>query len=486
MREPGEAAIAPEDLARNVGSAVRWSVLNSLFSRLSQVGVGIVLARLIAPDQFGVYAAALVVLNIVISVSEMGVSVALIRNPGDIRAIAPTVTTLSVASGTSLALLCSAGAPWFARALNAPAATGLIRVMSLALVIAGASAVPAAMLQRSFRQDHKLAADAASFVVGTATALGLALAGFGAWSLAWSRVAANATSAVLLFILTKERYRPGFDPKQARALLAFGLPLAGSSLLVFAVLNLDYIVIGSVLNPVALGLYLLAFNLSSWPVGAFSMPVRSVALPAFARLQDEPDRFLRAFARAMRLLALFTIPTCVLLAGLGDPLVRFVYGRRWAPAAAPLALLVVLSAARVVLELTYDCLASVGRSRAILVIQVLWLIALLPALAVGAHLDGIRGVAAGHVVVVLVLVLPAYLVALRPFGIRAGALARSLARPLLGGALMAVVAVLVQQTLRGDLQQLIVGGSLCSLTYAVIVFPMRDEAVTVLRRTTSG
>lgn len=485
MRDSLDVADAEAaQLKHEVGSAVRWSAINSLFSRVSQVGVGIILARLIAPDQFGVYAAALVVLNIVISVSEMGVSVALVRaKEEDVARIAPTVSTLSIASGTLLALLCAIGAPWFAQALNAPAATSLIRVMSLALIVAGASATPAAFLQREFRQDHKLVADMASFFIGTAIAIGMAFAGFGAMSLAWSRVATNVTAAVIMFALTKQRYRPGFDRKEAKALLAFGLPLAGSSLLVFAVLNVDYIVVGSVLGPLALGLYLLAFNLSSWPVGAFSMPVRSVSLPAFSRLREEPERFRKAFQRGLQLLALFTVPACVLLGAFGRPLVRFVYGPRWGQAASVLALLAALAAARVALELAYDCLASAGRSRSILYIHALWLAALVPALTIGAHLDGIRGVGIGHVLVVFCLVVPAYLAALRPFGLRAGELGVSLVRPLLGGAAMTAVAWVVQRSVDGEFLQLAIGGTVACAAYGIAVLPLRQEALAVLRRT---
>jgi PST family polysaccharide transporter len=475
---------ADQALRKDVGSAIRWSAINSVFGRICQVGVSIALARLIAPDQFGVFAVALVVLNIVLSISEMGVSVALIRTPGDVSEMAPTVTTLSILSGSTLAAICVLGAPWFANELNAPAATGVIQLMAVALVISGASAVPGAMMQRNFRQDHKAAADFAGFAVGTAVAIVLALCGFGAWSLAWSRIATNGVAALVMFVLNKERYRPGFNAAQAKSLLAFGLPLAGSSLLVFGVLNIDYIVVGKLLGPVELAFYLLAFNLSSWPVGAISQPVRSVSLAAFSRVRDDADRFQRSFGRALSLLALFTVPACVLLATFGSPLVRFAYGDRWAAAAAPLALLVVLGAVRVVFELAYDFLASAGKGRAILVVHLLWLVALIPALTIGAHLGGIRGVAGGHIVVAVLVIVPAYLYSLKPFGIRPGALAVSLARPALGGVAMAVVGIGAQWLLTGDLWQLLIGGVLAVVVYGVIVLPMRHEAFGVLRRAT--
>ncbi|ACU35694.1 polysaccharide biosynthesis protein [Actinosynnema mirum DSM 43827] len=469
-------------LGGRVGSAIRWSAINSLLQRVSQVGVGVLLARLIAPEQFGVFAVALVVLNIVLSVSEMGVSVALVRTDEPVEDLAPTVTTLSILSGCLLFGICVVGAPYFAEAMDTPEATGVIRLMSFALVIAGASAVPGALLQREFRQDHKFAADTSAFVVGTTVVVVMALMGFGAWSLAWSRIATNLTAAVVMFAFTKQRYRPGFDPVKAREALSFGLPLAGASLLVFGVLNVDYIMVGHLLGTTALGFYMMAFNLANWPVGAFSQPVRSVSLAAFSQVRSDQERFAATFARALRLLALVTVPACVLLGSLSDPIVRVVYGERWAPSAAPLALLVLLGALRVALELGYDYLASAGRSKAILYIHVLWLVVLVPLLALGAHLDGIRGVAAAQSVVVLLFIVPAYLVAFKPYGLRPGLLGAAVARPVLGGVVMGAVAVGVQWAVDEPLLRLLVGGALSTLAYAAVVYPLRGEVIGVLRR----
>jgi PST family polysaccharide transporter len=175
----------------------------------------------------------------------------------------------------------------------------------------------------------------------------------------------------------------------------------------------------------------------------------------------------------------------VLLAALAEPLIRVVYGERWAPAAAALALLVLLGAVRVALELGYDFLASAGRSRAILWIHLVWLGALVPLLALGAHLDGIRGVAAAHVIVAVLVITPAYLVAFKPYGVKAGALGARLLRPFLGGVLMVAVVLGIRNVVDSELLQILVGGALSCLAYLAVVFPMRHEILGVLRRKAS-
>ncbi len=156
-------------------------------------------------------------------------------------------------------------------------------------MINGAVAAPAAVLQREFRQGRRMAIDQVNTWLGAIVSLGLALFGLGAMSLAIGRIAGSLVSGVMFVAWSPLPYRFGFHRSTARRLLRFGLPLAGASMIVFAVGYADQLVTGAVLGATALGFYVLAFNLSSWPVSIFSQPLRSVAPAAFARLQHEPE-----------------------------------------------------------------------------------------------------------------------------------------------------------------------------------------------------
>lgn len=470
---PAELAATDAVLRDKVAGALRWSMANTIVTRAAQLGLGIVLAHLLAPREFGVYAVALVVINITMSISELGASVALVRYEGDPADIAPTVTTIAYASSGVLATVSFIGAPYFADAMGAPDATGVVRLLSVALLTSGLSAVPGAMLQREFRQDYKMLADTASFVVSTVIVIVLALAGLGPWALAWSRLAANVTSAVVMTVLSSERFRPGFDRQRAGEILRFSIPLSAASLLVFAVMNVDYIVVGALLGPTELGLYLIAFNLSSWPVTAFSSSIRSVSVAGFANLQGDRARLRRGFSTSLALLMTLSIPACVLLATFAAPLVRFVYGDRWFPAAAPLIVLSLVGILRIALELAYDCLAAIGRTMAIMAVNGLWLVALVPALVTGARRGGITGVAWGHLVTVVVVVVPAFAWALSRAQVPVGSYARGLVRPSVAGLAMVGVGVAVTSRLESDFLVLALGGTLSLATYVAIVLPGR-------------
>ena len=102
---------------------------------------------------------------------------------------------------------------------------------------------------------------------------------------------------------------------QVRPLLKFGLPLAGASIVVFAIGFADQIVVGKMLGPTMLGFYVLAFNLSQWPIMVFSQPLRNVAPATFSRLQHEPEAMRSAFRGLIGLLAAVAFPVCLLLSG---------------------------------------------------------------------------------------------------------------------------------------------------------------------------
>jgi len=466
-------------LLHQVAFGLRWSFFSTVIGRAGSLLAGIVLARLLTPREFGMFAVAMVAFLGLTSFNELGVSLAIVRWPGDVARIAPTVTTLAIGASALLFAGCFVGAPWFASALGAPAATGVVRLMGVAVLIDGITAVPASLLQRTFRQDRRTIADLANLAVGGLVSIALAAYGFGAWSLAWGRIAGNSTSAVLLILLSPARTLPGFDAKEARELLAFGLPLAGASLLVFAVLNTDYIIVGGLLGPVALGFYLLAFNVSSWPVNIFSTPVRNVSLAGFSRLLGDQAALQSSFCRSLGWLMAVTLPVCVLLAVLATPLVRLIYGAKWVPAAAALTFLAILAAFRVALELAYDFLVAVGKSRALLWLQGLWLLALIPTLATGARLAGIRGVGAGHLAVALLVVTPAALWQLRRQGITGWELARNLARPTLAAALAGLTAAAVQAVVRSDVPDLALAGFLGGAVYAIAMRPMLSRLTTL-------
>jgi PST family polysaccharide transporter len=355
-----------------------------------------------------------------------------------------------------------------------PAAASVVRVLAIAVIIDGAAATPAALMQREFRQGRLMLVNQVNTWLAAGTSVLLAVLGAGAMSLAVGRIAGSLASAVVLVRLCPEPLRFGFDRTVARSLLSFGLPLAGASIIVCAVTNVDQLVVGNVLGATALGYYVLAFNLSSWPVNMFSQPVRSVAPAAFARLQHDPPGMHRAFLASVGLLTAVTLPVCLMLPGASEPLIRVVYGSAWEPAADALVWLAILGALRILYELIYDYFVVLARSRVVFTVQLLWLGVLVPALVLGAHADGIFGVGVAHVAVGMLLVLPLYLRQLHRVGIPLRDLARQVALPLLVATAVGGAALVMASVVPSDL--LTLAGAAVATVGAIALLLLRKRA----------
>ncbi|MQY36728.1 hypothetical protein SRB17_47300 [Streptomyces sp. RB17] len=465
---------APDSLGRKVRSAARWSLINTVVMRLGNFATGILLARFaLGPAQWGVYGIAQTVLLVLLSANELGVSLAIVRWDGDPRRFAPTVLTLATATSGLLYAALFVSAPAVAGLLDTPDASGVLRVMCLCLVIDGVAQVPAGFLTREFAQGRRMLVDALNFLLSTAVTLTLAFAGWGAMSFAWGAVAGNIAALVGCALAAPGTLRFGWDPQQARALLKFGLPLAGASLLALAVVNVDTMVVGSTLGGVSLGFYVLAFNMSGWPVRVISEAARRVSFAGFSRLADSPQALAQGFSRALGVLVTGTVPLCVLLGGLAAPVVHLVYGGRWLPAADALPWLMALGLVRIGCELAYDCLVATGQRRSLILTQALWVLALVPVLIVGARLGGIVGVSQGHVLVAAGLVVPAFLHALGRAGIGLAHIARACAWPFFGGAVMTLVIVAAKHLFGDGTPALLVIGPAALACYAVCVLPGR-------------
>ena len=471
-------------LSRTV-RALGWSFTNNAASRLGTLGIGIALARLLGPHAFGAFAVALVALAMLLSFNELGVSLAIVRWRGEPSEIAPTVATISIATSVLIYVGCFFGAPAFASVMGAPAATNVVRVLALNVVIDGVVSTPVAMMQRHFQQGKKMIADQANGWIGAAVSITLAAIGLGAMSLAIGRLTGALVSAVLFVRLSPEPLRLGFNPRQARALLRFGLPLAGASIIVFAITDADQVVVGHFLGATLLGYYALAINLSNWPLNMFSVPVRSVAPALFSRLQHDRRAMQVGFVSGAGLLASIAFPICVILSGAAGPLIHFVYGSRWALAAPVLVWLGLLTAIRIFFEFVYDYFVVLARSRVVFTVQLVWLIALVPALVAGAKLRGTAGVAMAEVAVAALLVLPWYLFELSRVEIPTSMLARNMWLPIVSALGVDLLAVRVGELIHSSFAALVIIGLVSLTTVGMLLYSMKPQ-LTMLRPVLTG
>ncbi len=469
-----------EALAVQVRRSALWSIASGAVLRLAGLLVTAIVAHILHPRDFGVFAVAATAYAIVGSLGELGASACLIRADLDIDSLAPTVATVSFIINALFACAMAVFAGPIAAALGAVGAANAVRVMAIAVLLIGVFAVPSAHLARDFRQDKLFIANVISFVPSTALLLFLSEHGSGAMALAWSRVLGQVIVGSVLVISVPKRYRPGLTRRAVSLLIKFGLPLAGANFVNYILLNVDYALVGHLMRAVLLGIYVLAFNVASWPASLLGTMINNVSMPAFSRVKHDDALLRRSIADALRAVSFIVLPMCALMAVLSKPLVLVMYGAQWTASAKVLSVLAAYGAMSIICVLFANMLASIGRTRLLLVLQLVWIGTLLPTMALGVIRDGIVGASLAHVFVIGLVVLPAYVIALRKTtGIHIRTLIGAAAPALLGATAAALAAHAVMSQIDIPLVQLLAGGATGGIVYLIVLAP---QAVALVNR----
>lgn len=463
----GEAAAGHPELGGRFRRGLGLSLLNTLLSRLGTFLLGVLLARLLAPEDFGLYAAALVVQSLLLTFNDLGAAASVVRHSGDVRPLLPTAWTVAVCGGTAAFALCLVIAPALATGLGSPQATDIVRLLSANVFLDGFAAVPGALLTRELRQASRLVADLSGVVVNLACTGALALAGFGAWALAIGHVSGTLVVVVLLLCVSKQLPHFGFSRAHFGEVAGYGITVVASGMVIVLANAVPQVVTGSLLGATALGFFYLANNVANWPVSIVSTTVERVALATFSRARDRGVDLNVAAGEVVGLVGIAVLPGGLALAILSGPIVQVVYGSAWAPAAFVLSALAIAAVARVLTDLAFHLLLAVGAPLSSALIQLSWLVALIPATVVAALFWGVVGIGWAQAAVAVVVAIPVHAYGLRRAGVSLGALAKGLAYPALAGVL-AVAGLLAIRALAPDpLLDVALGGALTAAIVGV-------------------
>lgn len=460
------------DLRRQAGRGAFWSLIGTVLTRAGSFLMGLILARVLAPGDFGLFAVALAATQLVMVIKDIGVMVAVVQWRGKLEEVAPTATTLSMLSAVALYGVVFVGAPSFAELSGGAEATSVVRVLTSVILVEAFIAVRSAALMRWFRTDHSTVATAVGFLVNAPVAIILAMTGAGAYSFAWGQVSgAVVTGGLMLWFARSLPFRLGFDREIAGRLLRFGLPSALGMALEAMLLNVGYMIIGRLMGKEWLGFYLMAFNISSWVPGLLGVAIRRVSIAGFSRLAERDlESLSNGVRKSVPVLIAAVLPLAVFMFVLAHPLVIVVYGEVWEQSAGVLRWLAVVMVVRMLTAFTLDILSGQGATRATVWMNLGHGAALVPAIVVGAHLDGIRGAAVGQAVVAVLVALPLAALAVQRVGVRLALILPALVRPLLGAVLCAGVSWLLLRTVGGGpLVELAVAGGGGLVVYLLVV-----------------
>ena len=330
---------AEKPLGRKTTRGVAWSFLREGVTEILVFPLSMVLARILTPREFGIAAAASFFVLLAGKLSELGFNVALVRAKTLEPIHLSTVFLVNLVIGIVTFLVLTGLAPIVAQFYDTPETGAILPIAAIAFLIVPFGAVPAAIMLREFRYREGALADwyySLTFAVLTVV---LAWMGFSYLSMVYGRVA--SLTVLTLSRMWYARWRPslGFSRAALHEVLSFGLGVHAKRLLDFSAQNIDNLLIGRLFGMEALGLYDKAFSTMQRFLVRMNTGGPGVVFRSLAMMQDEPDRFRRAYAKVVMSATLLAFP---LFAGLIIAAPQFIvvlFGNRWQEAAAPFQLL---------------------------------------------------------------------------------------------------------------------------------------------------
>ncbi len=319
-----------------------------------------ILARLLAPESFGVFALALVLVRAFEVVTGFGVDRYLIQKDRLDRELVTGAWALNLARGALVAGGTWAGAPLYAGLLGAGDHVAVFRIVALVPLLHGVVNPVRFLAERRLLFGRIAAYEAAGATFGALITVGLAVWLGDVRALAWGLVAAAGLGSALSYLVFPRPEPAALRWARVVELLDVGRTFVVLSVGSFLMTQGDNLLVGKVLGADSLGLYVLAYKLAEMPVQIYGRITNRVALPMFSRLQADPGRAAELLGRWADAQLLLLMPVAAAWVALPDLLVTGLYGARWAPAAPVLQALVVVTLGRGISHIFAPYILAVG------------------------------------------------------------------------------------------------------------------------------
>lgn len=318
-----------QEITKRATHSMGWNYLSFGASKAVNLITLSILAHLLAPDSFGLVALAVLTMDYLTVLSDLGLGAALIQRRQNVEQAAGTAFILNVSANGVLTLLLIAISPLIASFFHEPRVIPVLSALSFTLLLNSAGSVHNVLLQRQLEFKKKLVPDLGASLVKAILSIGMALAGFGVWSLVAGQLVAAAVTTILLWAVIPWRPNLAWQPALAKELFRYGVSIMGSNALSAWEDSFDYLIIGRFYNTTALGVYTIAYRLPETLVITTLWIMTSVLFPTFSALQDAREQLRQSFLLTVRYVELLVTPICLGMIIAADPIIRVAFGEQW-------------------------------------------------------------------------------------------------------------------------------------------------------------
>jgi PST family polysaccharide transporter len=431
----------PEDLTSTVVRGVSLAAAGYIAAQVLNLAFYVVLARLLAPEDFGEFAAATVLIGFTLILTESGMASAVIQRRDRIQEAASTAVVATFAAGIVFSLLALATAPLVGAFFDSSTVTALAAASSGMIFLRTFGSIPDALLQRRFSFLRRLIIEPAQIVAFGVAAVIAASQDMGPWALVVGQYVGFGVDLLLGWLLV--RWRPRLaDASFAmwRELVGFGRHVLVATAVLQAGEQGSTVIVGRALGTGPLGQFRYALRLAATPFQILLAGAAYVLFPAFSRIAEQPERLRAAFLRSLRWVTVLAFPAGLVFVPLGVPLAVIVFGEPWRDAGEALVAMSLFPAGSMLSSISSEALKAVGMPSyltrmhtATAVVTIAAMLALVPA--------GLTAAAAGLSIGAMAGGLYSLSLMRRATGLSLGSMAREIVAPAVA-AVLAALAVL--------------------------------------------
>ncbi len=342
-------------------SGIKWSAIGQVGTEASKFFIGIILARLLGPEAFGLISMVLVFTGIANIILEFGFAEALIQQREVSERDWSTIFWVNLGMGLLLGGIVAAFAPLISQFYEEPKLLAMTWVLSATFLFQSITIVQRTRLTKELCFKELAQVDIVGFVGSGLLALGAALMGAGVWSLVIQHLSRTVIMSVYLWWMGNWRPSFTFSLASLRTSAQFSVFMFFNRTLGHLSLHLDSLVIGKVLGKEVLGLYNRAFFFMLFPVISFTNVVTRVLFPSISSIQTDINRVGTIFCRTIGLVTYCIFPMMMLILLLAKPLVLLLFGEEWQAMIPYLRVFTVMGMVATVSRLADTAVTSMGR-----------------------------------------------------------------------------------------------------------------------------
>jgi len=318
-------------LKKKVVRGTFWVFISQIITQAVALVKNIILARILSPDDFGLFGIALVVFSLLEAFSRSGFDVALIQKKEDIRDYLDTAFVVNIGRGVVLFLLLFFSAPLVATFFKRAEIVGVVRAVSIVFLLNGFVNPGTIYFSRELEFKKQFQWDMSRSISDIVVSLSLVFFLRNVWVLVIGMTVSFFTRVAVSYFI--HPYRPGFsfNPDYARSLFRFGKWVFGSGILVYLLTQGDDAFVGKFLGVTALGFYRIAYRFSNLPATHITHVISRVTFPMYSKLQDDIPKLREAYLKVLQITAFLAFPLAGLIFILAPDFTRIFLGEKWLP-----------------------------------------------------------------------------------------------------------------------------------------------------------